>query len=293
MQTVATDLHGHSLFSDGGVWPEEYVATRVRHGLSIIALSDHDSFAGVPRAAATARAADMVCVPAMEATSIIHAGTDAAEQVHVLAYFPPSMLADGSLWRTHLAQRAGLIRRRWRQHVLAWLDALPDYDAGPIDEGGALTGSTDATFPALQAMINLVHVRNRLLSPDFHAHHRRFWSENDLLFGWQPEQLIDVIRADGGLDVVAHPVRARDTARMQRVLDYAAGVEVYTSRHKPEVAQAYRAWAESHGKHWTASVDDHQRGAYVAPPSGTPMRTVERILGGASLGAAREAAAIV
>ena len=51
---LATDLHGHSRFSDARVTPEEYVAARA--ALRLIALSDHDVMAGVRRAAAATQA---------------------------------------------------------------------------------------------------------------------------------------------------------------------------------------------------------------------------------------------
>ena len=57
--------------------------------------------------------------------------------------------------------------------------------------------------------------------------------------------------ADGALDVVAHPARIRDKARMDRVIDGAQGIEVYTSRHKAEIAAGFRARAEASGKHWS------------------------------------------
>ncbi|HEY4222981.1 MAG TPA: PHP domain-containing protein, partial [Myxococcota bacterium] len=102
-ELVSTDLHGHSLFSDGRATPEEFVSFRARRRLSFIALSDHDTFAGVPRALAEARQhPGLTLVPAMEATSFIHFGSERAEQIHVLAYFPPAFLADGRLWQTAL-----------------------------------------------------------------------------------------------------------------------------------------------------------------------------------------------
>ena len=101
------------------------------------------------------------------------------------------------------------------------------------------------------------------------------------LFGWTPEEAIETIRADGALDVVAHPARIRDKARMDRVLEAAHGIEVYTSRHKAEVAAGFRARAEASGKHWTASADDHGHVTYIRPPDGTPRRTIDRICQGA------------
>jgi hypothetical protein len=116
-----------------------------------------------------------------------------------------------------------------------------------------------------------------IMYESFRRAHIAFWDDAEL-FGWEPEALIETIRADGALDVVAHATRVRDKDRMRRVLDYARGVEVYTSRHNPAVAARLLDFAITQGKHWTASTDDHQQGPYARPPSGTPRRTVEAIL---------------
>ena len=264
---------------DGRTSPEEYVRFRAQIGMTVVALSDHDSFAGVARAAATAAAVGVTLVPAMEATSFIHFGTPQAEQVHVLAYFPPAFLDDHRLERTFLAARAARVHERWKGFVLEWLDGLPRHERGPLDPTGELALRAAVDFPGLQTMINLIDERNRAVFDSFHRHHVRFWDHPEL-FGWQPEELIEAIRADGALDVVAHGNRVRDKARMDRVLHHAQGVEVYTSRHSAQVAARFLAFAVAEGKHWTASSDDHQHGAYIRPPSGTPRRTVERILAG-------------
>src|SRR5262249_47825348 len=87
----------------------------------------------------------------------------------------------------------------------------------------------------------------------------------------------DAIRADGAVDVVAHPARYRDKEATLAILEEARGIEVYTSRHKTEVASYFRSLAESKGKYWTSSSDDHQNARYIEPPHGTPLRTLERI----------------
>mgnify|MGYP000222764163 CR=1 FL=1 len=118
----------------------------------------------------------------------------------------------------------------------------------------------------------------------FQRHHVTFWTGQPDFFAWSPEEMIDTIRADGAFDVVAHPNRIRDTARMERVLAYAQGVEVYTSRHSETVSAKFLEYVKRHGKHLTASTDDHQhvrQRPYRPPPSGTPRATVERILEGA------------
>jgi hypothetical protein len=278
-ETVATDLHGHTLYSDGRATPEALVDHRADLGLGVIAVSDHDTFAAVPAAWEHAAARGLTLIPAMEVTAFIHFGTPRAEQIHVLAYFPPAMLNDGRLGRTALGTRAVLANARWKTFVLAWLDSLPEAERWYVDRGGALAALHGTAFPALQTFLNLIMATNPGLYQRFIAHHVAYWEADAELFGWTPEQAIEQIRADGGVDIVAHPVRVRDKARMQKVLDVASGWEVYTSRHKHTVAAEFLARAEAQGKHWTASSDDHGHAAYVLPPGGTPRRTVERLLG--------------
>lgn len=280
-ETIATDLHGHTRFSDGRAEPEDYVAFRAELGMQVIAISDHDSFAGVPRAAEAARAHGVTLIPAMEVTSFIHFGTPRAEQIHILAYFPPERAHDGSLGDTALGSRAVAASRRWRELCLAWLTSLPEEQRYFIDPDRSLASKRGTEFPQLQDFLNLVFDRNRLVYQDFIRYHVRFWESDAELFGWSPEDAIDCIRADGGLDIVAHPVRVRDKARMDRVIEVASGIEVYTSRHRHDIAAGFRARAEAAGKHWTASADDHGHVAYMRPPDGTPRRTIERICAGA------------
>ena len=297
---VRTDLHGHSCLSDGLFSPTEYVNARADEKLEVIALSDHDILSGVAEAAKVAKRRGLTLVPAMETSSFIHFGTPDAEQVHVLAYFPPSMTPK-TLSRTTLFQRGHRIVTSWREFVVEWIDALSADQQRVVDPKRELRKLDAASFPGLAVF--LAHLvgeprrakedaeaaRTRLderseLVTAFQRHHVRFWTEQPDFFGWSPEEMIDTIRADGAFDVVAHPNRIRDTARMERVLTYAQGVEVYTSRHSETVSAKFLEYATRHGKHWTASTDDHQhvrQRPYRPPPSGTPRATVERILEGA------------
>ena len=127
---LATDLHGHSRFSDGTAEPEDFVDARHQAGVHILALTDHDIFAGVPQAAATAEAHGQLLIPAMEATSFIHFGQSNAEQLHILAYFSPRMLQNGALFQTFLYRRGLQVQQRWLRTVsLQWYTSYPDCSA--------------------------------------------------------------------------------------------------------------------------------------------------------------------
>jgi hypothetical protein len=276
---VATDLHGHTHFSDGRATPEEYVEFRRGLGMKAIAICDHDVLGAVRRGAQAAERASMLFLPGLEVTSFLHFGTERAEQFHVLAYFPASVLDGYRLESTGLYARGLRVQERWQAFVLEWLDTLPSEDRETIDPNRELARLPAPLFPALQSMISRIVERHRPLFEAFRDHHVQFWEgeRNRDLFAWTPEEAIDAIRADGAIDIVAHPTRYRDKTRMYEVLDYASGHEVYTSRHKAEVAAHFRELAESKKKHWTSSSDDHQNAAYMRPPCGTPVRTLERL----------------
>lgn len=278
--SVATDLHGHTYASDGAQTVEQLVARRAEHGRAVFAVSEHDHFACSLAAARLAQAHGLTAVPAAEVTSVLHFGTERAEQIHILAYFPPSWVADGRLARTALFRRGQEVQARWRDFVVGWLDSLPAEDREVIGHGGRLAALPPAAFPALQTTLELVNATCPDQFDAFRRHHVRFWLDDAALFAWTPEEVIDAIRGDGGKDVVAHPVRYKDKDRLEQILDYAWGIEAYTSRHNPRVAERFRARAEARGQRWTASTDDHGHTEYVPPPEGTPLSTVQAILQG-------------
>ncbi len=75
------DLHTHSLCSDGAQTPKDVVRTAYDAGLSAIALSDHDSIAGVQEAMDAGNALGIEVIPAVE----LSAQSDT--ELHILGYF--------------------------------------------------------------------------------------------------------------------------------------------------------------------------------------------------------------
>ena len=75
------DLHLHTNFSDGSFTPEELAARAHAAGLAAIALTDHDTIEGCPRAAAACRALGVEFIPATELTAEFD-----DHEVHILAF---------------------------------------------------------------------------------------------------------------------------------------------------------------------------------------------------------------
>jgi 3',5'-nucleoside bisphosphate phosphatase len=83
------DLHVHSTASDGSVSPEEVVRRALAAGLRAIALTDHDTLAGLPEALAAGDRFHVRVVAGCEFSVAAPWG-----EMHVLGYFLPAQSRD-------------------------------------------------------------------------------------------------------------------------------------------------------------------------------------------------------
>ena len=145
---VAVDLHLDSKFSDGSETPESIVAEATRIGLSGIALTDHDTLDGIPRAMAAAAAASLRFVPGIELSVDWQ-----AQSMHMLVYFlePES----GPLQDRLEELQQGRARRNDRIIALLRECGLDiDLDEVKEDAGGAVVGR-----PHFAAVLELYPLR--------------------------------------------------------------------------------------------------------------------------------------
>src|ERR1700761_5459731 len=77
------ELQSHSTHSDGQLAPAAVVAEAAKAGVTTLALSDHDSVAGVPEAEEAGRELGVEIVPAVE-MSCVH---EYAEDLHICGYW--------------------------------------------------------------------------------------------------------------------------------------------------------------------------------------------------------------
>jgi len=108
------DLHIHTSVSDGSLEPAELVRAAHAAGLSLIAITDHDTTAGVPDALAAAPP-QLRVIPGIELSC-----TDEGAEIHILGYFidpNDTVLSD-------FAHGAVEWRRQRIHSILERLDAL-------------------------------------------------------------------------------------------------------------------------------------------------------------------------
>ena len=77
---IKADLHMHSTASDGVLAPDELMRRAADRGFTHVALTDHDSMAGIPMARETAQKLGMTLIPGVELSC------GAQKEIHVLGY---------------------------------------------------------------------------------------------------------------------------------------------------------------------------------------------------------------
>ena len=77
---MKADLHLHTAASDGSLSPEDMVKCAVEAGMDVIAITDHDTAAGLVQAQAAAVAAGLYLLPGVELS------TGLESEVHLLGY---------------------------------------------------------------------------------------------------------------------------------------------------------------------------------------------------------------
>lgn len=104
---AVVDLHVHSTASDGEYEPAAVVRRAAKLGLAAIALTDHDTIAGLPDAIAAGAALGVEVITGCEFSVAAHWG-----EMHLLAYFLPA--EDGRLSAYLEEQRAKRVERAWK-----------------------------------------------------------------------------------------------------------------------------------------------------------------------------------
>ena len=249
------DLHTHSNRSDGTDSPAELVEKAKAAGLDIVAITDHDSTAGWDEAQRTADRVGIELVRGIEISTMLD-----GVSVHLLGYgFDP---ADGPL----LDELDRILTGR-DQRLPQLLEQLADHDM-PLSQDDVAAQSGNA------AASGRPHVADAMVAAGYVADRDeafRDWLYDNgpayvERYGAPLHEAIDLVRAAGGVAVVAHPWarKGRRVLTPDVLAGLAAhglaGVEVDHVNHGPEVRAELRALATDLDLVVTGSSDYHGSG---------------------------------
>jgi len=249
--TQTPDLHTHSTASDGTLSPAALVQRAAAAGVEVLALTDHDTVAGLDEAAAAAAGAGLALVPGVE-ISVTWGG----RTVHIVGL---GIDAGCAVLREGLA---GLLEyRRWRAEEIARRLAKAGYE-GALEgaraySNGTLIGRTHfARFLVERgAAADVRGVFQRFLVEGKPGHVHGEWTTLEQAVGW--------IRAAGGEAVIAHPARYKFTrTKVKRLIGElrecgGSGIEVVSGSHSRDDYFVYARHAREEGLLASAGSDYH------------------------------------
>ena len=222
------DLHCHSTVSDGALSPTELVQRAHEQGVTSLALTDHDTVAGLSEAQAAAAEAGITLIPGIELSAswqnkcfhIVGLGIDPE--------FSPLRDATRSLQLMRTERAEKIAAKLEKKRIPGALEAVKKA-AG----NGMITRSHFADF-----LLSQFHVSSQQEAFDGYlgagkaAFVSTTWTDMELAVNW--------ITQSGGIAVLAHPLRYKLTASwMKRLLTAfkdagGQGIEVVTGRYNSD-----------------------------------------------------------
>ena len=245
------DLHTHSIYSDGTNTPAELVAMAEQRGLKALALTDHDTVGGIKHLLAAAKDSPVEAVPGIELSAECDHGT-----MHILGYFIDHtceiMLKKIKKVREGREERnIGILKKLNKLgHVLLWSDVekyagkdvvgRPHFAAALVERG--YVKSKKAAF-------------DRLLAKGRPGYVNRYH--------YTATECIELIRAAGGIAVLAHPATIclpdkKLHALVREMKDVGmGGIETFYAENRPENIRKFSEWAAEMDLVCTGGTDFH------------------------------------
>jgi predicted metal-dependent phosphoesterase TrpH len=245
------DLHTHSTCSDGTLAPRHVVGLAKSIGLRAVALTDHDTVAGVGEALAAGNEVGIEVVAGVEISAACPAGS-----MHILGYYlsptDPELIGALDRLQDGRAARAPKIVERLRNLGLEiTLAEIKDLAGGQVGRAHIA-----------QALVNRGYVASaREAFTRYLRRGRPGYADRVRL---PPEEVIGVIRQAGGLAALAHP----STLALDQPGDLSAlvarlkamgleGIEVLSPYHTGEMTRMYEEIAREQGLLCTGGSDFH------------------------------------
>ena len=253
------DLHCHSKLSDGSTGLDDIVFYAKRAGLDALAITDHDTMSGVPRAEILGRRYGLTVIPGVEISTF---DPNTGRRVHILCYLPHKSDALAGLLERTLEER-----RRSGERMIE-----------NVSRYYPVTREHVLRYSAASNSIYKVHIMQALLDLGYDTAiygplYQQLFSDHggSCIEETAYPQLEEVLQARG-VAVFAHPsvYQSMELVRQLAPSGLIDGIEVYHPRNKPEDQQELLELCRQHNLIVTGGTDFH--GSYAsrkANPLGT------------------------
>jgi predicted metal-dependent phosphoesterase TrpH len=254
---IIADLHCHSTASDGTLPPAEVVARAAGNEVDILALTDHDTTAGLDEAYLCAEESNIRLIPGIELSA-----TWQGKLLHIVGLdidpeHPP--LKQG----IQVLKEMREVRAREMGRRLAKAGYHDTYENARRLAGDGNVTRTHFARHLIEAGVakDFTDVFKRFLVRGKPGYYHVDWSTMEDAVTW--------ITGAGGIAVVAHPLRYKLTANwLNRVLTAfkqagGEGIEVICGRNTPDDNARSALFARKHGLLASTGSDFHEPGKWV------------------------------
>ncbi|MFQ5532321.1 MAG: PHP domain-containing protein [Candidatus Methylomirabilales bacterium] len=244
---TGADLHLHSSYSDGSFSPQEVISHASALGLNPIALTDHDTVAGIPEALRAGNEMEVEVIPGVEIS--VH---EAKQEIHILGYFVQ--------WEDPAFQRTlNLLEAQRRERL--------DEMVRRLDRLGVPVSLSEVLRIAGKGTVGRLHVARTLLAQgavsSLHEAFDRFLAQSRPAYVERREftarQAISAIRDARGVAVLAHPGTDGLTRLPSLIEAGLQGIEVFHPSHTSEEVFTLSRVATEHDLLVTGGSDCHGR----------------------------------
>lgn len=248
---VLCDLHTHTAASDGQYTPAELVGLAKQRGLSVLAVTDHDTIAGVDEAQRAGSALGVQVIRGVELSAKEH------PNCHILGYG----FRDGD---TELARlcgqfRAGRDERKYK--IVEFLrEKGVDVELSEVEE---LAGGEVIARPHFaQVMVKHGYVSTNREAFDRYLDTEEF-RQKVKRFKADARTCVEAIKAAGGKVSLAHPYQMElGDGELEALVERLKGwgldaIECFYPKYTPEQQAFYLHLAEKYQLHQTGGSDFH------------------------------------
>jgi 3',5'-nucleoside bisphosphate phosphatase len=227
------DLHTHSNASDGSLSPRELVGYAREKGAVALALTDHDTIAGLPEALGAGEEWELEVIPGLEISAEYPGGS-----MHVLGYFIDP-------YDSNLQHEIATLQQARRERNPKIIEKLRNLGI-PIqyEQLQAIAKGQIGRPHIARVLVELKAVSS--LDEAFQKYLRKGALAYVEKFRFSPEKAIALIRQAGGLAVLAHPFTLNCASLKElkgTVQDLKAlgleGIEVFYTEHSTAQTRDY------------------------------------------------------
>ena len=245
------DLHTHSCASDGSLTPSEVMQAAKEAGLTAVALTDHDTIAGVREAMQAAGQLNIECIPGIELSAFYK-----NLEVHIVGLF---LNIDDPKLNKRLEDFRQIRENRNLRMIQKMQEAGIDITMEKLREAEGDAVITRANIARYLLHIGYIQSINeafdKYLSPGM-----PFFVQKT---GVTPKDAIQAIRDNGGIAILAHPLTYKFTRQelktcLEELKSYGLqGMETYYSTFSEADHRDMKRLADSYDLLYSGGSDFH------------------------------------